>query len=93
MGANSFVMETVTSGYKIPFLHTTKTASFKNNKSALQNKLFVTESIAELLRGGKSKENGQPHSRKSVIRFRQRREKAFNSRFAIGQRPRLEGAR
>ena len=60
MGANSFVIETVTSGYKIPFLHTPKRACFKNNKTALQNKLFVTESIAELLRGGKVRKTGFP---------------------------------
>ena len=44
------VLDVFENGYKIPFKSTPKLAEFKNNKSALLNDSFVSDSIQELLR-------------------------------------------
>ena len=50
IGANKNVLDVKENGYKIPFISTPKPAEFKNNKSALLNDSFVSDSIQELLR-------------------------------------------
>ena len=50
IGANENVLDVIENGYKIPFISTPKPAEFKNNKSALLNHSFVSDSIQELLR-------------------------------------------
>ena len=60
MGANKFVMDTIRHSYKIPFLRMPDKARFTNNRSALCNTAFVTNSILELLLGGRNKKMGSP---------------------------------
>ena len=49
-------------GYKIPLTYTPQKAYFKNNKSALRNSDFLTESIKNLLADKLVKEtNNIPH--------------------------------
>ena len=48
--ANSFVIDIIENGYKIPFLSSPQPCKLKNNKSALAEPKFVEESIAELLK-------------------------------------------
>ena len=48
--ANSFVVDIIENGYKIPFTSLPESASFKNNKSALSESKFVEETILEVLR-------------------------------------------
>ena len=50
IGADENVLDVIENGYKIPFISTPKPAEFKNNKSALLNHSFVSDSIQELLR-------------------------------------------
>ena len=47
IGANENVLDVLENGYKIPFTDTPKPAEFKNNKSALLNGSFVSDSIQE----------------------------------------------
>ena len=49
IGANSFVIDTIKFGYRIPFISTPCQASFSNNQSALNNESFVESAIAELV--------------------------------------------
>ena len=49
IGANENVLDVIENGYKIPFISTPKPAEFKNNKSALLNHSFVSDSVQELL--------------------------------------------
>ena len=49
IGANGVVTSVIKEGYKIPFTYTPQKAYFKNNKSALRNSDFVTDSIKDLL--------------------------------------------
>ena len=49
IGANADVTSVIKEGYKIPFTYTPQKAHFKNNKSALGNIDFVTDSIKDLL--------------------------------------------
>ena len=41
IGANSFVIDTIKCGYRIPFISTPCKAHFRNNKSALDNAPFI----------------------------------------------------
>ena len=52
VGASDFILDTLKSGYKIPFIQTPEHASFQNNLSALRNKDFVTKTIEDLLEKG-----------------------------------------
>ncbi|CAC5375034.1 unnamed protein product [Mytilus coruscus] len=52
IGANEFVINTIKHGYVIPFLQTSTSMSFKNNKSANVHSKFVNEAISELLNIG-----------------------------------------
>ena len=62
IGANAVVTSVVKEGYKIPFIYTPQKAYFKNNKSALRNNDFVTDSIIDLLASKLVKEtNNIPH--------------------------------
>ena len=49
IGANSFVIDTIKFGYRIPFISTPCQARFSNNQSALNNASFVESAIAELV--------------------------------------------
>ena len=49
IGANTVVTSAINEGYKIPFTYIPQEAYFKNNKSALRNSDFVTDSIKDLL--------------------------------------------
>ena len=49
IGANADVTSVIKEGYKIPFTYTPQKVYFKNNKSALRNSDFVTESIKNLI--------------------------------------------
>ena len=53
MGASQFVLDTISQGYEIPFFETPPVASFRNNRSALQHKAFVSDSIQKLLKTGR----------------------------------------
>ena len=62
IGANGVVTSVIKEGYKIPFTYTPQKAYFKNNKSALRNSDFVTDSIKDLLINNLVKEtNNIPH--------------------------------
>ena len=62
IGANTVVTSVIKEGYKIPFTYTLQKAYFKNNKSALRNSDFVTDSIKDLLANKLIKEtNNIPH--------------------------------
>ena len=50
IGVDENVLDIIENGYKIPFISTPKPAEFKNNKPALLNHSFVSDSIQELLR-------------------------------------------
>ena len=49
IGANSFVIDTIKFGYRIPFISTRCHARFSNSQSALNNASFVESAIAELV--------------------------------------------
>ena len=49
IGANTVVTSMIKESYKTYFTYTPQKAYFKNNKSALQNSDFVTDSIKDLL--------------------------------------------
>ena len=53
MGASDYILDTIRSGYKIPFIDTPEPKYFKNNKSALRNKDFVGQALDELLKSGR----------------------------------------
>ncbi|MCG7876850.1 MAG: DNA N-6-adenine-methyltransferase [Candidatus Thiodiazotropha endolucinida] len=62
IGANSFVLDIIENGYKIPFYSFPPKMRLKNNNSAVSNAEFVTEAIADLLnRGLVVKCNNIPH--------------------------------
>ena len=48
-GANSFVIDTMNCGYRIPFISIPCKAHFPNNKFALDNASFVESAISELV--------------------------------------------
>ena len=62
IGANTVVTSMIKESYKTHFTYTPQKAYFKNNKSALQNSDFVTDSIKDLLANKLVKEtNDIPH--------------------------------
>ncbi|CAC5360929.1 unnamed protein product [Mytilus coruscus] len=52
IGANSFVIDTISNGYVIPFIDPPVKMFFKNNKSALMNESFVNQTVSELVSTG-----------------------------------------
>ena len=52
IGASQFIINTISNGYVIPFVHTPPRASFLNEQSAFQHKEFVASAIADLLKVG-----------------------------------------
>lgn len=52
IGASQFIINTISNGYVIPFVHTPPRASFLNNQSAFQHKEFVASAIGDLLKVG-----------------------------------------
>ena len=52
IGADSQTIDTVSNGYKLPFIHTPPPSVFKNNKSAFSHSEFVSEAVADLLSKG-----------------------------------------
>ena len=52
IGANSFVIDTIKNGYVIPFIDPPGKMKLDNNKSALNNEQFVTDTVSELLSTG-----------------------------------------
>jgi len=52
LGANNFVLDTIKNGYKLPFVHIPRESYKKNNKTALDNSSFVSNTINELLDSG-----------------------------------------
>lgn len=60
--ANKTVFETISHGYKIPFVETPVQAFFQNNKTALLHAEFVEKSINDLVDTGAVKEcDSKPH--------------------------------
>ena len=56
------ILETISQGYKIPFIETPAQAIFQNNKTALLHAEFVEESINDLIESGAVKECcSKPH--------------------------------
>ena len=53
IGVNSAVRETITQGYKIPFLTTPPTMFSENNKTALNHPSFIENEINSLLQTGR----------------------------------------
>ena len=51
-GADEFILSVIREGYRIPFYETPVSAYLPNNKSALDNPVFVTEAIEELVKNG-----------------------------------------
>ena len=58
IGAFRFIRDTIVYGYKIPFIYTPPTASFGNNRSAIQHSEFVEQAISDLLIAGSVVECG-----------------------------------
>ena len=50
--ASPYVLDIISSGYKIPFIEKPPCAKFENNKSALDNFEFVNEALAGLVETG-----------------------------------------
>ena len=49
-GASQLIINTISNGYGIPFVHAPQHASFPNNQSAFQDKEFVESALANLLK-------------------------------------------
>ena len=60
IGANSYILSVIETGYKIPFITTPPKSFLKNNKSAIEHKDFVAEAISELLKSGSVKRLNKP---------------------------------
>ena len=60
MGASEFILDTIETGYKIPFYKTPHSAYFKNNRSAMRNREFVSNEINELLSTGRIRKVPNP---------------------------------
>ena len=55
--APDFILSVISEGCKLPLLHTPPRSPFtKNNLSAINNSVFVTESILDLLASGRISE-------------------------------------
>lgn len=52
IGASKFILNTLKHGYVIPFTCTPPPMKFKNNKSAIENNVFVDEAVSELINNG-----------------------------------------
>lgn len=52
IGANSYIVDVIENGYKIPFLHIPDEIALENNKSARANTDFVNDEIERLLQKG-----------------------------------------
>lgn len=52
IGANSYIVDVIENGYKIPFLHIPDEIALENNKSARDNTDFVNDEIERLLQKG-----------------------------------------
>jgi len=52
IGASKFILNTLKHGYVIPFICTPPPMKFKNNKSAIENNVFVDEAVSELINNG-----------------------------------------
>jgi hypothetical protein len=50
INTNSFVLDIIKHGYRIPFINTPVRVCLANNKSALEHRVFVEAAISELLR-------------------------------------------
>ena len=60
IGASSMVLSVINEGYRIPFITSPPSMFFKNNKSAIKEDSFVTETISELLSSGRIEEKLNP---------------------------------
>ena len=56
VGASDFILQVIEKGYALPFISEPKPAVFSNNRSAKDNKEFVTSEILKLLELGCIKE-------------------------------------
>ena len=56
VGASSFVLSVIESGYKLPFVSVPVKFLFSNHKSAVNNRVFVCEAIKQLLLAGSAVE-------------------------------------
>ena len=56
IGASSFVLSVIESGYKLPFVSVPVKYFFRNHKSAVDNRTFVCEAIEQLLLAGSAVE-------------------------------------
>ena len=56
IGASSFVLSVIESGYKLPFVSIPVKYFFSNHKSAVDNRAFVCEAIEQLLLAGSAVE-------------------------------------
>lgn len=52
LNAPNHLLEVIKNGYKLPFIDTPVNRIFRNNKAALENNSFVSETIADLLKDG-----------------------------------------
>ena len=52
IGANSYIVDVIENGYKIPFLHIPDEIVLENNKSVRDNTDFVNDNIERLLQKG-----------------------------------------
>ena len=52
IGSSQFILDVISTGYKIPFFDLPKQAIMKNNKSSLEYPNFVRQAIDELLEIG-----------------------------------------
>ena len=52
IGASSFVLSVIESGYKLPFVSIPVKYFFSNHKSAVDNRAFVCETIETIVVGG-----------------------------------------
>ena len=60
IGTSEMILPVISQGYKIPFIRIPPAMRFHNNKSALKEHSFVSESIFELLQTGRITEKFQP---------------------------------
>ena len=52
LGANEFVLDTIKNGYKLPFIHIPRESYKINNKTAIDNADFVSDTIIDLIDSG-----------------------------------------
>ena len=60
IGSSQLIMSVIMNGYTIPFFEIPPPMFFRNNKSALNEKVSVTESIMELLSSHRILEKTEP---------------------------------